>query len=178
MLAPAVCSQQRPTALRPCVVPRRSSAVLSSLLVTAGTPNRLQTVLQLASVVFVLLLCFSCGLCDIWFNPVSVFIHPMANFSSVLSAAKEPRLRFCCGGVVREPLVSVREKFASICNYMQGLRLWRNNGETMAKQWRNKFATAGFSRGATADDTWLLASVFVNTTWPLRLNALEVCGSA
>ena len=82
------------------------------------------------------------------------------------------------GGVVREPLVSVREKFASICNYMQGLRLWRNNGETMAKQWRNKFATAGFSRGATADDTWLLASVFVNTTWPLRLNALEVCGSA
>ena len=53
VLAPAVCSTQRPTALRPCVVPRRSSAALSSLLVTAGTPNRLQTVLQLALVVFV-----------------------------------------------------------------------------------------------------------------------------
>ena len=34
-------------------------------------------------------------------NQVSVFIHPMATFSSVLSAAKEPRLQFCCGGVVR-----------------------------------------------------------------------------
>ena len=34
-------------------------------------------------------------------NQVSVFIHPMATLSSVLSAAKEPRLQFCCGGVVR-----------------------------------------------------------------------------
>ena len=34
-------------------------------------------------------------------NQVFVFIHPMATFLSVLSAAKEPRLQVCCGGVVR-----------------------------------------------------------------------------
>ena len=41
-------------------------------------------------------------------NQVFVFIHPLATFPSVLSAAKEPRLQFCCGGVVREALLSVR----------------------------------------------------------------------
>ena len=45
-----------------------------------------------------------------WLNQVSVFIHARPTVSSVLPAAKEPRLQVCCGGVVREPPVSVRVK--------------------------------------------------------------------
>ena len=101
VLAPAVRSLRRPTALHPRVVPRRRSAAPRGLLVTAATPSRLQTGFTASYSGFCLTACSAVDCVIDWLNQVFVFIHPMATFSSVLSAAKEPRLQFCCGGVVR-----------------------------------------------------------------------------
>ena len=54
----------------------------------------------------------------------------MANFSSVLSAAKEPRLRFCCGGVVRGALVRVLLSTREVC-----LNLVFERARTLVTKW-------------------------------------------
>ena len=62
-----------------------------------------------------------------WLNQVFVFIHSIASFNfSCASSTKEPRLRFCCGGVVRGALVRVLLSTREVCLNVQGL--WLRSG--------------------------------------------------